>query len=86
MTDEHVEGRKYLTDGLYVRWWVLVTAQVYDDPCHITQEGYRYVRLDEGQERLYDAEIDDVVPQSWPIAYDVTCRYVAFVIKYKVTL
>ena len=59
--DEVAKGRQYLLNRLNRRGRVLVATQVHDDPCDVAQERDRYRRVDEDEQRLDDAQTDDVV-------------------------
>ena len=74
MVDEHVERGQDVLDGLDRGRGVLVPAQVDHDPGHVPQEGDGDLGVDEAEERLDDAEADDVVPEVGAVADDVAER------------
>lgn len=72
--DEHVQGRQNFPDRAHGRWRVLVSAQVDDHPCHVSQEGDRDVGADELEEGLDHAQFDDIISQMRAIADYVTWK------------
>ena len=63
------------SDGVEVRWWVFVAAEIDDDPSDIPQKRDRYRRVDERQERLDNAQRNTVIPTLRTIPNNVALMY-----------
>lgn len=72
VVNEVTEGRKDLIDRLDGRWWVLVAAQIDDNPGDVAQEADGNIRFNERQKRRNDAALDDIIAQLRSIADDVS--------------
>ena len=56
-----------LSDHVDLRRRLLAAAEIHHDPRHVTQERQRNCGIDEGNERLNDAEGHDVITTMWTV-------------------
>lgn len=59
----------HLLHGLHGWWWILVAAEVNDDPGNIAEEGYGDWWVDERKQGLDHAQRDDIIPALWTITW-----------------
>ena len=69
--DEHVERRQDLPDGLHWWRWVLIPAQIDDDPRDIAEKRDGDLWVDEAQQGLHHTQVDDVIPEDGAVADNV---------------
>ena len=72
--EELREGGQYLLQDAHRRRRILVAAQVGQGPRDVAQEGVGRVGVDEREERLDDAALDDQVAELGAVAGDVAQR------------
>lgn len=69
---EHSKGRQQFLDSRLRRGWVLVAAEVHNDPSDVAQKRDGNIGSDECQQRLDDAQTNDIVTTLRTITCTVT--------------
>lgn len=59
----------HLLHSLHGWWWILVAAEVNNDPGNITEEGDGDWWIDERKQGLDHTQRDDIIPALWPITW-----------------
>lgn len=74
IVNEMTERWKDLIDGLNRRRWILVATQIDNHPGDVTEEADRDIRFHEGEQRLNDAHLYDIISKLRSISNDVSER------------
>lgn len=72
--DQQVQGRKNLLNCPHRWWWVFVSTQIHNHPCHISQEADRDIRFDKGEQRMHYTQGNYIVSKLGAISNYITCN------------
>lgn len=72
--DQQVQGWKNLLNCPHRWWWVFVSTQIHNHPCHISQEADRDIRFNKGEQRMHYTQSNYIVSKLGPISNYITCN------------
>lgn len=72
--DQQVQGWKNLLNCPHRWWWVFVSTQIHNHPCHISQEADRDIRFDKEEQRMHYTQGNHIVSKLGAISNYITCN------------
>jgi len=72
--DQQVQGWKNLLNCPHRWWWVFVSTQIHNHPCHISQEADWDIRFDKGEQRMHYTQGNYIVSKLGAISNYITCN------------
>jgi hypothetical protein len=75
--DQQVQCWKNLLNRPHGWWWVLVSTQIHDHPCHISQEADRDIRFDKREQRMHYTQSNYIVSKMGAISNYITCNSIS---------